>query len=98
ARPRFSVSQVTTFHSTFDEDLANYQEAGAEGIRMREFKLGEDRSQDAESAAKLRDSGLQATTCIPGTLSVFPVPFPGPDDPAERVAELCAALDMFAPL
>ncbi len=97
ARPRFSVSQVTTFHSTFDEDLANYQEAGAEGIGIWEFKLGEDRSKDAESAAKLRDSGLQATTCIPGTLSVFPVPFPGPDDPAERVDELCAAIEMFAP-
>ena len=26
---------------------------------------------------------------IPGTLSVYPVPFPGPHDPAERVAELC---------
>ena len=97
ARPRFSVSQVTTFHTTFDEDLANYQEAGAEGIGIWEFKLGEDRSMDAESAAKLRDSGLQATTCIPGTLSVFPVPFPGPDDPAERVDELCAAIEMFAP-
>src|SRR4051812_8668303 len=97
ARPPFSVSQVTTFHSTFDEDLANYREAGAEGIGIWEFKLGEDRSKDAESVAKLRDSGLQATTCIPGTLSVFPVPFPGPDDPAERVDALCAAIEMFAP-
>ena len=41
-------------------------EAGAEGIGVWEFKLGEDRSTDAESVAKLRDSGLQATTCIPG--------------------------------
>jgi sugar phosphate isomerase/epimerase len=96
-RPRFSVSQVTTFHSTFDEDLANYREAGVAGIGIWEFKLGEDRAKDVESAAKLRDSGLQATTCIPGTLSVFPVPFPGPDDPAERVDALCAAIEMFVP-
>jgi sugar phosphate isomerase/epimerase len=97
ARPKFSVSQVTTFHSTFDQDLANYREAGVDGIGIWEFKLGEDRSKDVEAVAKLRDSGLQATTCIPGTLSVFPVPFPGPDDPAERVDALCAAVEMFAP-
>ena len=34
---------------------------------------------------------------IPGTLSVYPVPFPGPQDPAERTAELCAAIRRFAP-
>ena len=34
---------------------------------------------------------------IPGTLSIHPVPFPGPDDPSERVAELCDAIRRFAP-
>ena len=34
---------------------------------------------------------------IPGTLSIYPVPFPGPDDPAERTDELCAAIRRFAP-
>jgi len=93
--PRFSVSQITTFHQTFDEDLANYREAGAEGIGIWEFKLPE--GEDRESAAKLRDSGLTATTCIPATLSIYPVPFPGPSDPGERTAELCAAIERFAP-
>lgn len=97
AQPKFSVSEITTFHQTFAEDLATYREAGVEGVGIWEFKLGEDPTQDAESAAQLRDSGLKATTCIPGTLSIFPVPFPGPDDPAERVDELCAAIDRFAP-
>jgi sugar phosphate isomerase/epimerase len=92
--PLFSVSEVTTFHQTFEEDLALYREAGVRGLGIWEFKLPE--GQDAESVAKLRDSGLKATTCIPSTLSVYPVPFPGPDDPAERVEELCAAIDRFA--
>ena len=96
ARPRFSVSQVTTFHSTFDEDLANYVEAGADGVGIWQFKLDDHASGDAEAVAKLRDSGLQATTCIPGTLSVYPVPFPGPDNPADRVDELCATIERFA--
>jgi sugar phosphate isomerase/epimerase len=95
AQPRFSVSEITTFHSTYDEDLANYRKAGAEGIGIWEFKLPE--GDDASSVAKLRDSGLAATTCIPSTLSVWPVPFPGPDDPKERVRELCAAIERFAP-
>ena len=96
AKPKFSVSQVTTFHQTFDEDLDVYARAGVEGVGIWEFKLPES-GDDAPALAALGASGLQATTCIPGTLSVYPVPFPGPDDPAERVAELCAAIDRFAP-
>lgn len=94
AEPRFSVSEITTFHSTFEEDLVCYREAGAQGIGIWEFKLPE--GADADSVAKLRASGLAATTCIPGTLSPFPVPFPGPTDPEERTEGLCAAIHRFA--
>lgn len=95
ADPKFSVSEITTFHQTFDEDLAVYRETGAEGVGIWEFKLPE--GEDSDSVAKLRDSGLAATTCIPGTLSIWPVPFPGPSDPADRTDELCAAIRRFAP-
>ncbi len=95
AKPKFSVSEITTFHQTYEEDLASYAAAGAEGIGIWEFKLEE--RDDAESVAKLKASGLKATTMIPGTLSIYPVPFPGPDDPAERVAEMCATIRRFAP-
>jgi sugar phosphate isomerase/epimerase len=95
ADPKYSVSEITTFHQTFDQDLAVYREAGAEGVGVWEFKLPE--GEDTDTVAKLRDSGLAATTCIPGTLSIWPVPFPGPNDPAERTEELCAAIRRFAP-
>ena len=95
AEPKFSVSEITTLHQTFEQDLACYREAGAEGIGVWEFKLPE--GDDAETVAKLRDSGLEATTCIPGVLSVWPVPFPGPTDPKERTEALCAAVRRFAP-
>jgi sugar phosphate isomerase/epimerase len=95
AKPRFSISEITTFHQTYDEDLESYAAAGVEGVGIWEFKLPE--GEDAESVAKLRASGLTATTMIPGTLSIYPVPFPGPDDPGERTAELCAAIRRFAP-
>ena len=93
--PRFSVSEITTFHQTFDEDLASYPGAGAEGIGIWEFKLPE--GEDSESLAKVRDSGLKVTTCIPGTLSIWPVPFPGPTDHEERTQGLCDAIRRFAP-
>lgn len=95
AEPRFSVSEITTFHQTFEQDLATYTDAGAEGVGVWEFKL--EGIDDADAVARLKDSGLQATTCIPGTLSIFPVPFPGPTDPEERTQGLCEAIRRFAP-
>jgi sugar phosphate isomerase/epimerase len=95
AEPRFSVSEITTFHQTFEQDVACYREAGIEGIGVWEFKLPE--GGDAEALALLRDVGMRATTCIPGCLSIWPVPFPGPDDPRERTDALCAAIRRFAP-
>ncbi len=59
--PKFSVSEVTTYHLTFQEDLAVYREAGAGGVGIWEFKLPEGR--DGESLDQLRASGLQATLC-----------------------------------
>lgn len=95
ADPKFSVSEITTFHQTFEQDLDTYREAGVEGIGIWEFKL--DAAGDAEALARLRSSGLKATTMIPGTLSIWPVPFPGPTDPEERTEGLCAAIRRFAP-
>lgn len=95
ATPRFSVSEITTFRQTYEQDLATYVEAGAEGVGVWEFKLGD--GPDDEALATLKDSGLRATTCIPGTLSIFPVPFPGPTDPEERTQGLCDAIQRFAP-
>ena len=39
--PRLSVSQITTLHSSFAEDLRDYVAAGLAGIGVWEMKLGE---------------------------------------------------------
>jgi sugar phosphate isomerase/epimerase len=93
--PKFSVSQITTFHQTFEEDLTCYREAGAEGIGIWEFKLPE--NDDANTLARLKDSGLKATTCIASTFSIWPIPLEGPEDPKQRTADLCASIRRFAP-
>ena len=93
--PRFAVSEFSTLNRGFDEDLAAYAAGGAEGIGLAEAKLPE--GQDAESRRKLRESGLTATICLPTMLSVLPLPpFPGPEDPQERVESLCASVARLA--
>jgi sugar phosphate isomerase/epimerase len=93
--PRFSVSEFSTLNLGFEEDLAAFRTGGAEGIGLAEAKLPA--GQDAESLRKLRESGLQATICIPEALSVLPLPpFGGPEDPEERVASLCASVRRLA--
>ena len=95
SEPKFSVSQITTLHSSLAEDLETYTRAGANGIGIWEFKLGE--GSDAEPLARFRDSGLEATTCVPDVLSIWPIPMPGPTEPQERVRALCAAIERLAP-
>jgi len=93
--PRFAVSEFSTLNLGFDEDLAAYAAGGAEGIGIAEAKLPDGR--DDESLAKLRQSGLEATICLPALLSVLPLPsFPGPQDPEERVESLCASVRRLA--
>lgn len=93
---KFSVSQITTLPSSFDEDLRVYAEAGVEGIGVWEIKLPE--GEEARAAEDLRASGLASTTAVPAIPSVLPLPLmSGPEDPAERVEAICASLRRLAP-
>ena len=93
--PRFSISQITTLPSSFEDDLRVYRDAGAEGIGIWEIKLEEGREQ--EQLAALRGSGLESTSAVPAVPSIAPIPIPGPDDPAERVEAYCAGLRRLQP-
>lgn len=93
--PKFSISEVTTYHLSFQQDLAVYGEAGAGGIGIWEFKLPDGR--DPESLERLHDSGLQATLCVPTVVEVIPSGFGGPADVKERVEAMCAGIRRLAP-
>lgn len=96
AYPRFSISESTTNPASFEEDLAAYQKAGADGIGIWEFKLRQ--GEDSRLRDAFEKSGLQATLCVPKVPCVVPDPyFTEPQDPAERLKELCAAIRRFAP-
>ena len=96
ATPRFSVCEISTLKASFEQDLAACREGGAEGIGICEFKLPAD-GNDAPALEAFRASRLAAGICVPATLSVLPLLLmPGPNDPAERVAALCAGLRRLA--
>ena len=94
--PRLSVSQITTLHSSFAEDLRDYVAAGLAGIGVWEMKLGEDG--DAEALERFSASGLESAAAVPTLPSVLPLPLlGGPEDPAERVEAFCRSLERLAP-
>jgi sugar phosphate isomerase/epimerase len=93
--PAFSISQVTTLRASFEEDVAAYAEAGADGIGIWEMKLPQ--GDDGAAAELLRRSGLAVTNAVPATPSILPLGIMGgSDDPRERVEAICASLRRLA--
>jgi sugar phosphate isomerase/epimerase len=93
--PRLSISACTTFTASFDEDLAAYAAAGADGIGLWEYKLS--RGEDDRLRTALAKSGLKATICVPEVPSIVPdAYFREPNDPKSRTKELCTAIRRLA--
>ena len=80
--PPFSISEVSTYPATFEEDLAAYKAAGVDGVGIWEFKLP--KGEDARSVDALRASGLKATICVPTAPCILPdFLFPEPRNSAD---------------
>jgi sugar phosphate isomerase/epimerase len=93
--PRFAVSEFSTLNLTWEQDLAAYAAGGAEGIGVAEAKLAEGR--DDESLEQLRASGLKATICLPGALSILPNALgPEPVEVEARVESLSGSIRRLA--
>jgi sugar phosphate isomerase/epimerase len=94
--PRLSVSQITTFRSTFAEDVRAYAAAGLDGIGVWELKLPA--GSDDEALELLETSGLESAAAVPEVPSILPLPLlGGPDDPQERIDAYCSSLERLAP-
>lgn len=94
--PRVSVSQISTVHASFEDDLRTYEAAGLDGIGIWELKLGEgpvDAALDAFEA-----SPLAAASAVPAIPSILPLPLlGGPGDPRERIDAILGSLHRLAP-
>ncbi|HKI92652.1 MAG TPA: sugar phosphate isomerase/epimerase family protein [Gaiellaceae bacterium] len=93
--PPFSISQVSTLTASFADDVRAYAAAGVDGIGIWELKLTE--GSDAQALEELEASGLGRASAVPDVPSILPLPFiPGPEDPQERIAALCASVHRLA--
>jgi len=90
------VSQISTFGTSFDDDVAAYAEAGLDGIGIWELKLRDDRD-DAAALETFEASGLDSASAVPLVPSILPLPrLGGPTDPAERIDALCSSIHRLA--
>jgi sugar phosphate isomerase/epimerase len=93
---KFAICEFSTLKASFEEDLAAYSGAGADGISICESKLVEGR--EAEQLEAFRASGLEASAGIPAVPSILPLPkFPGPERPDERIEAMIAGMRRLAP-
>ena len=92
---KLSLSEISTVNASYREDLEAYAAAGFDGIGIWESKLSDDGEADL---AALHASGLAVANCIPAVPAILPIPdvIPGPDDPEERIRELCASMRRLA--
>ncbi len=95
--PTFSVSQFTTWHQTFEEDLALYAKLGITGIEICERKLSTDREKAHEQLKQVKEHGLTVTSVQPRCHALFPDSMsPHPEPPEERFKRYCQSIDLFA--
>jgi sugar phosphate isomerase/epimerase len=93
---RLAICELSTLSSSFEDDLAAYSAAGADGISIFEGKLVAGR--EAEQLEALRASGLESSAAVLAVPSVLPLPkFPGPERPEERVEAMLAGMRRLAP-
>jgi sugar phosphate isomerase/epimerase len=94
--PLLSISEISTLHASFEEDLGAYAAAGLDGIGIWEMKLG-DPSGDPDSLELVERSGLGSASAVPAVPSILPLPLlGGPTDPAERVEALLESIPRLA--
>jgi sugar phosphate isomerase/epimerase len=94
---RYSICQLTTPDTTFEQDLELFAAAGATGLTVCENKLRD--GEDEALIAAVRASGLEAPIGIANCNSPLPAEpaFPGPREIDVRVELMSAALHRFAP-
>lgn len=93
---KFAICELSTLNASFENDLAAYSAAGADGISIFEGKLVAGR--EAEQLEALRASGLKSSAAVLAVPSVLPLPrFPGPERPEERLEAMLAGMRRLAP-
>ena len=91
----FGYSEFTTWPWSFKKDLEHYKAQGADVIEICEFKLAHN---EYDALAQVEEFGLRPSSVQMKVHSVFVDSMSGkPEDPADRIAEMKAAIAGSAP-
>ena len=97
SRPPFAVSQFTTWHQTFEEDVTLYLELGVDAIEVCERKLSKDIAKARDQLALLKETKLSVCSIQPRVHALFPDSMsPEPLGAEERVEAFTRSIDLFA--
>jgi sugar phosphate isomerase/epimerase len=95
--PDFAVSQFTTWHQSFEQDVALYVSLGVEAMEVCERKLSPDRAIAGKQLAFLKETGLRVTSVQPRIHALFPDGMcPDIADPVKRSERFRHSVDLFA--
>jgi sugar phosphate isomerase/epimerase len=96
-KPLFAVSEFTTWHQTFEEDVKLYLELGVDAIEVCERKLSSDRTKAREQLAHLKETRLPVCSIQPRVHALFPDSMsPDIKEPEKRLEQFMASVDLFA--
>lgn len=95
--PIFSVSQFTTWHQTFEEDVALYASLGIKGIEVCQRKLSTDAAIARKQLELIAKRGLLVTSVQPRVHALFPDGMcPNMSELPERLACYRQTIDLFS--
>lgn len=93
---QFGVSQFTTWHAPFEDDLSLWLRLGVPAIEACERKLGGDEQTARRQLAMLGESSLTVSSVQPLVHALFPDTLSAqPSDPTERMARFRRSIDRF---
>jgi sugar phosphate isomerase/epimerase len=97
SKPLFAVSEFTTWHQTFEDDVALYLELGVDAIEVCERKLSRDNIKTKEQLTYLKETKLSVCSIQPRVHALFPDSMtPDIKDPEERIEQFMHSVDLFA--
>ena len=96
-KAKFSVSEFTTWHQTFEQDVELYASLGVEYIEVCERKLPEDPRVARQTLEMIRRHGLKVSSFQPRCHALFADSMcPGIDDIEARAHRYRQSIDLVA--
>jgi sugar phosphate isomerase/epimerase len=97
SKPLFAVSEFTTWHQTFEEDVELYRELGVDAVEVCERKLSSDNVKAKEQLSYLKETKLPVCSIQPRVHALFPDSMsPDIKEPEKRLEAFMASVDLFA--